>query len=102
MPLDPNRWTKNTTAAFQAAAQAARDASNPEVTPNHLLLAMLGQADTVTLPVLQRVGVAPAALRSRLVEAIERLPHSYGGSDPQLAGASRDVFERADQQRQSM
>jgi len=41
MTLDPNRWTLKTTEAFSAATEAARAASHPEVTPDHLLVALL-------------------------------------------------------------
>ena len=37
MALDPNRWTLKTQEAMQAAVEAARRASNPEATPDHLL-----------------------------------------------------------------
>jgi ATP-dependent Clp protease ATP-binding subunit ClpB len=40
--LDPNRWTAKTQEALRAAAEDAAGRSNPEVTPDHLLAAMLG------------------------------------------------------------
>ena len=57
MALDPNRWTLKTQEAFNGGVEAARSRNNPEVTPEHVLLAMLGQEDTVTLPVLGKVGL---------------------------------------------
>ena len=102
MAVDPNRWTVKTTEAFQAAVEQARSANNPEVTPQHLLAAMLGQGDTVTLPVLQKVGVAPMSLRNRLEESLSKLPRSYGGSQPQLSRALHDGMERADEERRSL
>ncbi|MDQ2727945.1 MAG: AAA family ATPase [Actinomycetota bacterium] len=81
---------------------SARDRNNPEVTPDHLIAALLGQDGTVTLPVLQRVGVAPLTLRNRTEEALARRPHSYGGSDPQLDRDLRDVMARADSEREAM
>ena len=98
MALDPNRWTLKTQEAFNAASEAARAASHPEVTPDHLLLVLLGQEDTVVLPVLQKVGLAPAPLRNRVNEALARLPHAYG-SDPQLGRELRGVLEQADTER---
>jgi ATP-dependent Clp protease ATP-binding subunit ClpB len=100
--LDPNRWTAKTTDAIRAAMEATRERNNPEVTPEHLILALLGQDGTVTLPVLQRVGVAPLTLRNRAEEVLAKLPHSYGGSEPQLDRAMRDALNRADSERQSM
>ncbi|HET9691362.1 MAG TPA: AAA family ATPase [Acidimicrobiales bacterium] len=99
MALDPNRWTQRTQDAVQSAIAAARAASNPELTPDHLLGALLSQDDTVTLPVLQRVGVAPLSLRNKVADALAKLPHSYGGSDPATSRAARDVFEAADRAR---
>src|SRR2546423_13047225 len=95
MALDPARWTLKTQEAMQAAIDAARAASNPETTPEHLLLAMLGQEGTAALPVLQKVGIAPLSLRNRLTEAVERLPRSYGGARPPPGPAPRRPPERA-------
>ena len=100
MALDPKRWTHKTTEAVQAAMTMAGERSNPEVTPVHLLLALIGQADGVVLPVLQKVGVAPARLKAELDEQLQALPSAYGtGADPQLSRELRDAFERADQVR---
>jgi ATP-dependent Clp protease ATP-binding subunit ClpB len=102
MPIDPKRWTTKTTEAFQAAVAAARTANHPEVTPEHLLLAMLGQADTATLPTLEKVGVVPGVVRDRATATIGRLPKSYGGSEPGMGRALRDVMERADGERAAL
>ena len=41
MTLDPNRWTLKTQDAVNVAIAEARSRSNPEVTPDHLLAALL-------------------------------------------------------------
>ena len=87
------------TEAFNAAVDNARSSSHPEVTPDHLLLAMLGQEGTVVFPVLQKAGVAPAQLRGRVLEAIGKLPKAYGGADPTLSRPARDVLDQADRDR---
>jgi ATP-dependent Clp protease ATP-binding subunit ClpB len=87
------------TEAFNAAVDYARSNSHPEVTPDHLLLAMLGQEGTVVFPVLQKTGVAPAQLRGRVLEALGKLPKAYGGADPSLGRAARDVLDQADRDR---
>jgi ATP-dependent Clp protease ATP-binding subunit ClpB len=102
--LDPNRWTLKTQEAFNAAAELARGRSNPEVTPDHLLLAMLGQDDTVVLPILAKVGLAPLSLRNRLEDTLAKLPRSYkggggGGSDIGLSRDARETLTRADSER---
>ncbi|MBW8825401.1 MAG: ATP-dependent chaperone ClpB [Acidobacteria bacterium] len=98
MAFDPNRWTIKTQEAFNAALEAGRAASHPEVTPDHLLVAMLAQADGVVIPLLQKVGIDPRALRAQAEERLARLPRSYGG-EAGLSRALRDVVERADKVR---
>jgi ATP-dependent Clp protease ATP-binding subunit ClpB len=61
MPIDPERWTNNTKAAFSAATGHAASANNPEMTPAHLLDALLMQQETMTRPLLTQVGVDPLA-----------------------------------------
>ncbi len=98
MALDPKRWTLKTQEAFTAATQQARDRSNPEVTPEHLLLALIGQPEGVVLPVLQRVGRAPAQLKRDLEDALDKLPSAIGG-DARLAPSLSRVFDDADRVR---
>ncbi|MDP9021042.1 MAG: AAA family ATPase, partial [Actinomycetota bacterium] len=95
-PFDPNRWTIKTQEAFQAAAALARDHDHPEVTPDHLLSALLSQPEGVVLPVLERAGLAPLSVRNRVADALAKLPKAYGGAEPQLSRALRQALEAAD------
>src|SRR5438309_5781901 len=95
MAFDPNRWTIKTQEAFQAAVGLARERNNAEVTPDHLLAALVGQSEGVVLPILQRVGVAPLTVRNQVEEALSRLPRAYGG-EAQIGRALREVMESAD------
>ena len=90
--LDPNRWTLKTREAFNDAVAMAESRSHPEVTPDHLLLALISQTDGVVLPVLQRTGVALPELRNELEAALDRLPSAYGGE----VGTSRAVVNTVD------
>ena len=101
MAFDPNRWTLRTQEAFQAAAGAARAANNPEVTPEHLLGALIGQEEGVVLPILEKVGVTPLSLRNKVEEAVSRLPKAYG-AEAQIGRALREAMERADAARAEM
>ncbi|MGE0794022.1 MAG: Clp protease N-terminal domain-containing protein, partial [Acidimicrobiia bacterium] len=99
MAFDPNRWTIKTQEAFNAALEAARAANHPEVTPDHLLRALLGQSEGVVTPLLQKVGVDPGSLRAAVDERLAGLPRAYGGADPGLSRDLRDTVERADRSR---
>ncbi len=94
MALDPNTWTLKTQEAFNAAIAAARQNANPEVTPDHLLLALLGQEEGIALPLFDKVGIASTPLKNATNEAIAKLPRSYGG-ESSVGRDLRRVLERA-------
>jgi ATP-dependent Clp protease ATP-binding subunit ClpB len=95
MALDPNRWTLKVQEAFSSAVDAAKQASNPEVTPDHLLAALLGQGEGIVLPMLQRMGKEPLPLRNQVNEALAKLPRSYG-SEARLSRELSKVVDDAD------
>ncbi|MCJ7438974.1 MAG: AAA family ATPase, partial [Acidimicrobiia bacterium] len=101
MAIDPNKFTRKTGEALQAAQALARERNQSQVTPEHLLAALVSQPESVVLPVLERLGVAPKTLLERVDEAIERLPKVYGPTTQtaQLAQDAYQVLEAADQQR---
>ena len=101
MTLDPNRWTLKATEAFSAATELGRSASHPEIVPEHLLLALLGQEEGIVLPLLHRVEVDIVAARNEAELVLDKLPNAYG-SEPQLSRALRNVFDKADQVREDL
>ncbi len=102
MTINPDRWTIKTQEALSQAVERARAAGNAEVTPDHLLAAVLDQADGIAAPILTRVGVEPAVVRSRIGDQLARLPRAVGGTDPSLDRAMREALEAADRQRVDM
>jgi ATP-dependent Clp protease ATP-binding subunit ClpB len=95
MALDPNRWTQKTQEAISRAVETAKAESNPEVTPDHLLAALLGQQEGIVLPILQRVGTTPLEVRNRAADAIAKLPKAYG-SEARLSRDLQQVIDQAD------
>ena len=101
MALDPNRWTLKTQEAVNTAIAAARSASNPEVTPDHLLLPLLGQEEGIVLPILQKVGVAPLHVRNLAEDAVSKLPKSYG-SESRVSREFTALVDSADEIRRDL
>src|SRR4051794_26443904 len=101
MALDPNRWTVKTQEAFSQAMESARGLSNPEVTSDHLLAALLRQEDGVVLPILTRVGRPPLGVRNAADEAVAALPKAYG-SDVRLSRELQQTFDAGDRARADM
>ena len=101
MPLDPNRFTRKTGEALQAAQALAREQNHSQVTPEHLLAALVSQPEGVVLPVLERVGVPAKTVRDRVDEALQNLPKVYGqtAQQAQLSQDAYRILEAADQER---
>ncbi len=93
--MDPNRWTLKTQEAVNAAVSRAAADNNPEVTPDHLLAALLGQSEGVVLPILEKVGSSPTSLRNRTEDALAKLPKAYG-SEARLSRDLAAVIDAAD------
>ena len=101
MALDPNRFTRKTTEALQAATSLARASHHAKVLPEHLLAALVGQPEGVVLPVLGHIGVAPKAVRDAADDALDRVPHVYGSTqDVEMDRKTLDLLEQADRERE--
>ncbi|NNN18546.1 MAG: AAA domain-containing protein [Acidimicrobiaceae bacterium] len=98
---DPNRWTIKTQEAIAQAASSAKATSSSEITPAHLLLALMSQSEGLTLPILDRVGVSPMSLRNTLSDATSKMSKAYG-TEPQYSRSFIDVLNGADSLRQEM
>ena len=101
MPIDPNKLTRKTTEALGAAQALAGDQNHSQVTPEHLLAALVSQPESVVLPVLERLGVATKVVRDRTEDALAHLPQVYGQTtqQAQLSPETYRVLEAADAQR---
>ena len=78
MRLD--RFTLKAREAVQSAQALALENNHQEITPLHLVRALMEQREGVVVPILQRLGVDVAALRSRVGAEIEKLPEVYGSA----------------------
>src|SRR5215213_4887121 len=96
--MNADRFTIKSQEAVQAAQRLADDRRNPQVTPEHLLAVLLEQDGGVVVPVLQKLGAAPAQVRSEVNDALEALP-TVSGDGAENVGASSDIvqiFRRAE------
>src|ERR1700754_769017 len=93
------RWDKFTVKsqeAVQAATNLALEHGNPELTPMHLLAALLEDKHGIIVPVLQKVGVPTEQLLARANDALSKLPKVGGASSqPGLSNAMQKVLDRA-------
>ncbi len=101
MPLDPNRFTRKTTEAVQAAQSSARAAGHTEVSSEHLLAALLEAPEGIVSGVLAQIGVATADMTARVEQALETRPSVSGSTvrEAALASEAYQLLEAADHER---
>jgi len=90
MRLD--RLTNKTREALAAAQTLATERRNPELLPEHLLLALLDQDEGVTTPILKKAAIDTAELKSQLDKRLAGFPRVDGGAEPALSRRLRDVL----------
>ena len=97
--MDLNKLTLRSQEALRAAGEQARARTHQLVEPAHLLSALLADPEGVVYPLLGRLGQSPRALRDRVDELLDRIPHVYGPEqEPMLSSSTRRVLERAFQE----
>jgi ATP-dependent Clp protease ATP-binding subunit ClpB len=94
--MDDKLTRKSQEALTAAVRQAAADGS-PQVESLHLLLALLGQADGTTGPLLRAVGADPALIAKQAEERLARLPRARGAtlSAPEMSRPLLKVISTA-------
>jgi len=91
MQLD--KLTLKSQEALQEAQRLAREHTHQEMDGEHLLLALLGQAESLVPELLARIGVPPAQLQPDLEKELARRHKIQGGNDPY---AGRDLQKALD------
>ena len=102
MALNPRQWTTKTNEALSAAMQDAVSRGNPEITVDHVLVALMSQTDTIVAPLLAKVGVASTMIRDRASESIVRQPSAQGGSEPRMSRELTNKLATADKYRSDL
>jgi ATP-dependent Clp protease ATP-binding subunit ClpB len=92
--MDFNKLTIKSGEAVAGAQEFARRAGNPELTPDHLTIALLDQELPRTL--VQRAGASADALRHEAEARLGQQPSVSGaGAQPQASAAFRRVLDNA-------
>jgi ATP-dependent Clp protease ATP-binding subunit ClpB len=100
--LNPDRLTIKAGEAIQAAAREAERRGNPSVEDLHLLWGLLGQEETVVVPVLGKVGASVARIRERLTAALDRLPKQSGSGRASMSRELSEVLTRAEDESRAL
>jgi ATP-dependent Clp protease ATP-binding subunit ClpB len=88
--------------ALRAAVDLASRRGNPELLPEHLLLAALRQEGGVAGPVVQKAGASADALAKAFEERLESFPKVTGGAEPSLSSRGLKLLQKAEDEAKSL
>src|SRR5216684_5002079 len=94
MPFRPDRLTEKTQEAIQQAQTLAQEAQHQEITPEHLLLALLQQQDGTVPGILREAGADPVRVTADVKAQLDRLPKVYG-AETYLGSRLRRLLDAA-------
>jgi ATP-dependent Clp protease ATP-binding subunit ClpB len=91
-----DRLTSKSQEALQSAAASASRRGNPELIPEHLLIAILEQDGGVGAALSQRAGADTAALIKDFAARVESLPKVSGGAEPSFSRRTVPLLNNAE------
>ena len=97
-----DRLTTKSREAVQEAQSLAAKKGNPELLPEHVVLALLAQRDGVTTPMLQKAGADLEGLQRALEAHVAQLPRVQGGSEPGLSRRTLSMLNHAEEEAKAL
>jgi ATP-dependent Clp protease ATP-binding subunit ClpB len=88
--------------ALRAAVDLASRRGNPELLPEHLLLAALRQDGGVAAPLVQKAGASAEALAKAFEDRLESFPKVTGGAEPSLSSRGLKLLQKAEDEAKSL
>src|SRR3954466_16189888 len=97
--MQADRFTIKSQEALQAAIALAAERHHTEVQPEHLLVALLDQPESVVGPVLRKLGARPETIKQELNQALERFPTiTAGAKEPSTSRELMDILRLAERE----
>jgi ATP-dependent Clp protease ATP-binding subunit ClpB len=96
--VNADRFTTKSSEALRAAVDLAANARNPQVTPEHLLAALLEQEGTIARGALAKLGAEEASLHAQLRAALDGLGRLSTPEEPTTSTGITQVLRAAEAQ----
>src|SRR5256885_12269143 len=93
--MNINKYTEKAREAVAAAIELAQQANNPQLEPEHLLVALVEQREGIVPELLRKMNVDPAAVARGGRDLLKKLPQAYGGSQPGMSPRFNLVADKA-------
>jgi ATP-dependent Clp protease ATP-binding subunit ClpB len=91
-----DRLTTKSQQAVQAARDLALRSGHPEILPEHLLVAILGQDQGIGAPLVELAGAHADRVVTALEAELGKLPKVQGGDEPRVGRRLPALFEAAE------
>ena len=97
--MQADRFTIKSQEALQAATAVAAGRQHTETQPEHLMVALLEQPESVVGPVLRKLGARPETIRAELNAALDKLPTiTAGAKEPATSRELMDVLRASERE----
>jgi len=93
--MNINKYTEKARESVAAAIELAQQANNPQLEPEHLLVALVEQREGIVPELLRKMNVDAAAIGRGARELLKKIPQAYGGSQPGLSPRLKTVTDQA-------
>src|SRR4051795_6853264 len=102
--MRPDRFTIKTQEALTAAQHIAIARGNPQVTPHHVLVALLEQDGGIVAPILRKANADAEGVRRRANDAIDAQPTVKGdvNQEPGFAIDGTEMLRKAEDEARSL
>jgi ATP-dependent Clp protease ATP-binding subunit ClpB len=94
--MNLNKYTEKAQEAILAAQRLAEQNNHAQIDPEHLLLALVDQADGIVPSLVRKMTIEPKPVADQLRAELAKQPAAYGGSQPALSPRLRKVTEAAE------
>jgi ATP-dependent Clp protease ATP-binding subunit ClpB len=100
--MNIQKYTEKAQEAIVAAQQMADRDGHPEITPEHVLLALTEQQGGIVPEILRKVNADPAAVATAARAEVSKNPSARGGAQPGLSARLRQVANAAEAEAQRL
>jgi len=93
--MNINKYTEKAREAVASALDLATRANNPNIEPEHLLVALLEQKDGIVPELARKLGSDPAQLTRAANDLLKKISSAYGGAQPAMGPRLKIVTDQA-------
>ncbi len=100
--MNINKYTEKAQEALAASQKLAEEKHHSEMSPEHLLLALVAQSDGVVPQIVQKLGVNPGNLKAQAEAELSKIPQAYGVTQVYLSPRLKQVLDGAEKEAERM